>query len=75
MDKIRTFDQFKLLLEFNRKDRDIIDSIGGDFTISFEFELETTDPKLSVPETVDSLLTYVSETTMEQLDRNNIKYR
>lgn len=32
-----------LLLEFNRKDKELINSIGDIFTVSLEFELETDD--------------------------------
>ena len=30
-----------LILEFNRKDKEVIKSIGDMFTVSLEFELET----------------------------------
>ena len=32
-----------LILEFNRKDKEVINSMGDMFTVSLEFELETDD--------------------------------
>lgn len=42
-----------LILEFNRKDKEVINSMGDMFTVSLEFELETDDTEGSSHEEVD----------------------
>lgn len=42
-----------LILEFNRKDKEVINSIGDIFTVSLEFELETDDTEGSSHDEID----------------------
>lgn len=47
-----------LILEFNRRDKDVIKSIGEIFTISLEFELET-DDESSIDDSLNNPDTYL----------------
>jgi hypothetical protein len=63
-----------LLLEFNRKDKELIKSIGEIFTISLEFELETDDTEGAGEETEDGRIPVNPNRYLEIARENSNEY-
>lgn len=63
-----------LLLEFNRKDKELINSIGDIFTISLEFELETDDTEGTGHESEDGRIPVNSNRFLEIIRKNSSDY-
>lgn len=63
-----------LLLEFNRKDKELVESIGGIFTISLEFELETDDTEGSGQESEDGRVPVNTNRFLEIIRKNSSDY-
>lgn len=63
-----------LLLEFNRKDKEVIKSISDIFTISLEFELETDDTEGAGEETEDGRVPVNPNRYLEIAKKNALDY-
>lgn len=59
-----------MILEFNRSDKHLIDSIGDEFTISLEFELETNDLSSKGTISKDQLLKIIREQSLKFITTN-----
>lgn len=64
------------VFEFNRKDKQEMQSSGMNqhFTIAFEFELECDDENLNIPEKIETLIDDIKLDTIQELEENNIQY-
>lgn len=64
------------VFEFNRKDKQEMQSSGMNqhFTIAFEFELECDDENLIIPEKIESLIDDVKKDAIDELEENQIDY-
>ena len=71
---MKTFESFSKLYEFNKKDINILKNIGNHFTISYEFELETDDEKLEVPENEEQIVVTIKTLVMEQLTKEKFPF-
>lgn len=78
--RIKTFESFdnktnhiiSKLYEFNRKDKNIIEEVGNFFTIAYEFELETEDVKMNIPENEEQILLLVKLRAIDQFKGDGI---
>ena len=73
---VQTFENFRKIYEFNKKDINQIKSSGiaEHFTMSFEFEMESLDPALALPEKTKRLFSTSKSKTIKQLNEEGIEY-